>query len=500
MYICRTSERNGPFDLDAVSDLTALQCVLEQAGFREKQLTQALRPALSASGLDLNLLEHGLSDDIPFNVLLRLFILGQAVDQGLVNATLGNDVRQQLLNAGLLENLTGECMSRVCLMPTHGFWLFQDFTPQWSRRMRTSDHVMGYSSGSHTLRQLTVRQRGERVFDLGVGGGIHALHAAHHASSVIGGDISVRALQMAALSLRLNGIDNVELRLGNLYEPVRDAAFDLIVSQPPFAISPETSFDYRDGHLDGDAFCAQMVGQGPALLADNGWATLLCHWFQQPCQTWDARPCAWLAPDAGCDAWIVGLDRFEPRQYARFWLREGVGGQAEVEAEQLKTWLDYYQGLDVEHLYNGAIILHKRRGVNWVRSDLLMEHEQHPSSWSAQIQRIFQVETLMRDAPDRSLWSDRAYKFVAAHHLKNNLRVRDGAWFVHEAVLDQTEGYPFRCEVDPLTCEMLAHCDGQTRLSKIAAALGQHRGQDPATLLARMELLLRQGFLKPAEG
>ena len=46
-------------------------------------------------------------------------------------------------------------------------------------------------------------------------------------------DVNERAVALARTNVTANGIDNAEVRLGNLYEPVADMAFDHIVCNPP---------------------------------------------------------------------------------------------------------------------------------------------------------------------------------------------------------------------------------------------------------------------------
>ena len=52
--------------------------------------------------------------------------------------------------------------------------------------------------------------------------------------------------------MRLNGVENVELRLGSFLEPVAGERFGLVVSNPPFAISPERELIFRDSGLGRD--------------------------------------------------------------------------------------------------------------------------------------------------------------------------------------------------------------------------------------------------------
>ena len=88
------------------------------------------------------------------------------------------------------------------------------------------DFVPGIQSPSVTLAKLAVRRRIRRALDLGTGCGIQALLAAKHAEHVVATDVNPRALSFAAFNARLNGVENIEFRLGNSFEPVAGERFD----------------------------------------------------------------------------------------------------------------------------------------------------------------------------------------------------------------------------------------------------------------------------------
>ena len=73
---------------------------------------------------------------------------------------------------------------------------------------------------------------------IGPGCGIQALLAAKHSERVVATDVNPRALAFAAFNAALNGIDKIEFRLGDGFAPVEGESFDLIVSNPPYVISP----------------------------------------------------------------------------------------------------------------------------------------------------------------------------------------------------------------------------------------------------------------------
>jgi release factor glutamine methyltransferase len=76
---------------------------------------------------------------------------------------------------------------------------------------------------------------GTSVLDLGTGSGICAVAAAAHAAHVVAIDIEPEAVRCARINAALNGVeDRVDVRLGDLFEPVRDERFDLVLFNPPY--------------------------------------------------------------------------------------------------------------------------------------------------------------------------------------------------------------------------------------------------------------------------
>ena len=112
---------------------------------------------------------------------------------------------------------------------------------------------------------MTVRGSGERALDLCTGNGIQAILLAAHAKSVVATDVNARALAYADFNVALNGAGNVETRLGSFFEPVDGEQFDLVVANPPYVVSPESAFLFRDGGLRGDAVSEHVVRRAPAV-------------------------------------------------------------------------------------------------------------------------------------------------------------------------------------------------------------------------------------------
>ena len=84
--------------------------------------------------------------------------------------------------------------------------------------------------------------------------------------------MNARALAYAKFNAALNGVGNVETRLGSFFEPVDGEQFDLVVANPPYVVSPESAYLFRDGGLRGDAVSEHVVRHAPASLAPGAFA------------------------------------------------------------------------------------------------------------------------------------------------------------------------------------------------------------------------------------
>src|SRR6266536_1356678 len=245
---------------------------LQQAGLNEIALAELLGGAWTSDDVPLVLDRFRAGD--PRAPLVRLFVLGERV----ASNSLPVPVRE-LESAGLVELEGDDVVPRVRLTPVGPLLVASEVAES------EADAVTGVSAASRTLASLTVRRPVERALDLGTGSGIQALLASRHANNVVATDVNRRALEFAALNASLNG-RSLDLREGSLFEPVAGESFDLIVANPPFVVSPDSDFVYRDSTLPGDAICREVVRGAAAHLRPGGFATVLCNWI---CRTAEER-------------------------------------------------------------------------------------------------------------------------------------------------------------------------------------------------------------------
>src|SRR5256885_11168674 len=80
-------------------------------------------------------------------------------------------------------------------------------------------YVASYTPTASWLAALTPRRRFDRALDIGTGSGAQALLASRHTRHVIATDLHPRTVAFTALNAALNGIDNLEGRLGRPLTP-----------------------------------------------------------------------------------------------------------------------------------------------------------------------------------------------------------------------------------------------------------------------------------------
>ena len=75
------------------------------------------------------------------------------------------------------------------------------------------------------------------VLDMGTGSGVCAVFAARHARRVVAVDINSAAVRCAGINALLNQLEHkIDVRHGDLFAPVPEERFDLILFNPPFLL------------------------------------------------------------------------------------------------------------------------------------------------------------------------------------------------------------------------------------------------------------------------
>ncbi len=298
---------------------------------------------------------------------------------------------------------------------------------------KDADHVAGVHRPSVALAALTVRRPVATALDVGTGNGVQALLASRHAERVVGTDINERALAFAEFSAALNSVTNIEFRPGSFFEPVEGERFDLVVSNPPYVISPETALIFRDSGKPGDSVSADLVAELPRHLAEGGFGSAMISWIAGDDPT--ERPRAWL-DSSGCDAWVIHTGTDDALATAAAWNR-AAATEVEGYAERIDAWLAYYERLGIGAIAYGTVVVRRRSGGgNWVRTAELpadrlndaSEHLQRMFAAHDQLDSVLDTPlVLVDDAPGRPHRPTRGQR-VEVRLGRGPARVRHRLW------------------------------------------------------------------------
>jgi release factor glutamine methyltransferase len=114
---------------------------------------------------------------------------------------------------------------------------------------------------------------GSKVLDLGTGTGVLAIASASTALRVVAVDSNPTAVECARINAGTNSVnDRLEIRLGDLFEPVAGEQFDLVLCNPPyFAGRPGTRLEtaFRAGDFArrfADGLSDHLTDDGRALV------------------------------------------------------------------------------------------------------------------------------------------------------------------------------------------------------------------------------------------
>jgi SAM-dependent methyltransferase len=387
--------------------------------------------------------------------LARLLLLSVPVAADAVERSLGANLGE-LEALGLVEQAGDDVRATVRLAPCDDLLIASDLHGSGG-----ADHVAGVHRPSAGLQALTVRRPVERALDVGTGNGIQALLLARHAEHVVATDVNERALAFAAFNAALNGVENIEFRAGSFLEPVEGEQFDVVAANPPYVISPETEFVFRDSGLGRDRVSEQLVRALPSVLAEDGFATVMISWIQQGDEA-TAAPQRWLE-ESGCDAWLFHTALEDPLGAAASWNRD-IDDPERFE-RQLDRWLEYFHAEEIGAIAYGALVLHRTPRSTWFRSVELPGGEcvggQH-------LELLFRAQDELTAAGDLL----GAVVVPAAHTVFAHVnRSGPDGWRTTEAALTVRGGIPFQIALEPESAALVAAlAPGRTAREAIGAA------------------------------
>ena len=464
---------------------------LRAAGYDPERIQERLATGdqLLASSPELPSYLRRLGDADELAVLLRLFLLGVPVARERFETLVGTQLRSRLQQARLLVGDGDVVHGAARLVPHDELLIASDHAGAAEAH---ADHVPGVHRPSVALAHLTVRSRGERALDLCTGNGIQAILLAAHAEHVVATDVNERALGFAAFNAALNGAGNVETRAGSFFEPVAGEQFDLVVANPPYVVSPESAFLFRDSGMSGDAVAEHVVRGAPRVLAPGGFACVLIAWALDPDDP-AKRPRSWL-DGSGCDAFLLHTSTDDPIETATVWNRDLLD-RPDAYAKALDRWLAYYRELGIEQLGYACLVLRKRGDghAGWLEAQRLPRAALRPAG--RHVRRLFETHDRLSELGSDDALLARRLRVVDDAVVAQETRFDHGEWRTGELTFRLESGLPFSAELDRPTARLIRELDGSKTLREaLEAAVDTEEAR--ATGLALARRMLEIGFLE----
>lgn len=465
-------------------------------------------------------------------VLTALFMLGEPVGAAALETALPRTGVAGALAIGLVvptQSASGEqrYAPAVDLRPheaedAHGsvrWWVASDLGELVTGQALAPDHVLGIGRAGLTLAALTPRKPVETALDLGVGCGIQTLYLLRHVRQVVATDISTRALEFTAFNVALAGVDSarVQLRQGNLLEPVAGQRFDLIVSNPPFVITPPSVrqaglplMEYRDA---GGPILPALVRGLEDHLNPDGVAVMLGNWEHREGTSWRTSVNQWIGKSL--DAWIIQREVQDPVEYAAMWLRDGglTPERSGVAFENaLAAWQEDFDSRQVSGVGMGYLVFHAPSvAATSGPGGTALEGQtapEEPASDAAAPGAVVEPWRVLEEVPtsgQRAL-GEHVAQVIAAHEALRGLddaqvaalKLRTASGLSKEEaltptpvptapVIRQAEGFGRVIAVGmPEVALLSASDEGLLTVAQIAAAVASLTSEDPAAVLADM--------------
>ena len=440
-------------------------------------------------------------------VLTALFMLGEPVGAAALETALPRTGVAGALAIGLVvptQSASGEqrYAPAVDLRPheaedAHGsvrWWVASDLGELVTGQALAPDHVLGIGRAGLTLAALTPRKPVETALDLGVGCGIQPLYLLRHVRQVVATDISTRALEFTAFNVALAGVDSarVQLRQGNLLEPVAGQRFDLIVSNPPFVITPPSVrqaglplMEYRDA---GGPILPALVRGLEDHLNPDGVAVMLGNWEHREGTSWRTSVNQWIGKSL--DAWIIQREVQDPVEYAAMWLRDGglTPERSGVAFENaLAAWQEDFDSRQVSGVGMGYLVFHAPVAAPGAVVEPWRVLEEVPTSGQGalgeHVAQVIAAHEALRGLDDAQV---AALKLRTASGLSKEEALTPTP-VPTAPVIRQAEGFGRVIAVGmPEVALLSASDEGLLTVAQIAAAVASLTSEDPAAVLADM--------------
>ena len=142
--------------------------------------------------------------------------------------------------------------------------------------INTDENVYVPAEDSYLLAENLEIKEGQSVLEIGTGSGIVAMYASRLTDKITVSDINFNACELARKNFEDNNIENIEILFGNMFEPVENRKFDVILFNTPYLPTEDDeviddTINYAfDGGLNGRKVIDLFLNEVGNHLNDGG--------------------------------------------------------------------------------------------------------------------------------------------------------------------------------------------------------------------------------------
>lgn len=142
--------------------------------------------------------------------------------------------------------------------------------------IETDELVYIPSDDTFLLAENLEIKEGQSVLEIGTGSGLVSMYASLLTDNITATDINFNALELAEKNFKLNNITTIKLEFGDLFEPIKNEKFDVILFNTPYLptdsediINDDLNYAF-DGGLNGRNVIERFLNEAPNHLNDKG--------------------------------------------------------------------------------------------------------------------------------------------------------------------------------------------------------------------------------------
>jgi methylase of polypeptide subunit release factors len=434
----------------------------------------------------------------PLDVLIRLLFVGLPVPASAVRRALAPMPLESWIAAGLLSRPDGDDQVEplVQIWPVADLLLAVDLP--WRRSAAPpADFVVPPGPLTLELANTMIRHRCTRMLDLGTGSGSLALEAARFAQEVVATDKNPRAIAFTHFNAQLNGIENVRCLVGDLFEPVADEQFQLVLCNPPFVISPTERYLYRDSGQRGDAFCRQVIRAAVDRLETGGFCQMtanVAHCAQRP---WKADLESWFE-GLGCDVLVLVQRTEDASDYATNWILATESKAPERVAQRYEEWMAYFEREGIEAVSYLFITLRRSAGGPvWTQIDDPPCRITGPCG--DELAWFFRCRDLVGSPSAEEDFLNQRAGLGTCIRVEQEYAPAPEGLQLRQVRVEKTGGLQYPLVLHPNVAGLLAACDGRRTfrqlLDETIRCLGADQDQARPLMLPVLRFLIERGVL-----